>query len=274
MPAVGPDPLGLFAPVPGVSEDDQADTAADASPGGTAGATAAGDDQDTHLGGWPDQRRRRRKPLLAGAAVVVVVAAVAIGVALSQHPAHHPAASPAPVTPSPAATSASAPASPSASPSASTSTPAAVLASQQASALGTLLASSGAARTTLTSAVNQVVVCSNLSGAVGQLQHVVDQRSSEYGRASALKTSALPQGAQVKSDLMSALRNSLTADKDFLSWAQQQQAGGCTPSGQSSAYNAAYGASQQADSAKESFVQAWNPVAAKYGLRSSSAESI
>jgi hypothetical protein len=149
-----------------------------------------------------------------------------------------------------------------------------VLASEQAAALGTLLTSSSAARTALHRAVNEVNTCTNLSGAIGQLQDVVAQRSNEYGRASTLPTAALPDGAVVKSKLVAALGSSLTADRDYLTWAQQQLAGGCTPSSQSSAYNAAYSASQRADAAKAAFMQVWNPVAAKYGIAQNSPRDI
>ena len=147
-------------------------------------------------------------------------------------------------------------------------------ASQQAAALATLLTSSGAARTALHNAVNQVGSCTNLSGAVSQLQAVVNQRAGQYGRASALPASSLPDGPQVKSRLMAALGNSLTADRDYLSWARQQLAGGCTPTSQSSAYHAAFSASQRADAAKQAFVQVWNPVAARYGIAQESPRDI
>ena len=50
--------------------------------------------------------------------------------------------------------------------------------------------------------------------------------------------------------------------------------GGCTPTSQSSAYNAAFSASQQADAAKQAFVQVWNPVAARYGIAQESPRDI
>jgi hypothetical protein len=78
----------------------------------------------------------------------------------------------------------------------------------------------------------------------------------------------------MKSELIGALSSSLEADRDYLTWARQQLAGGCTPSDQSSAYKAANGASQVANAAKEAFVQVWNPVAAKYGIKPDSAHSI
>jgi len=110
--------------------------------------------------------------------------------------------------------------------------------------------------------------------AVSQLQGVVDQRLREYSRASSLPTSALPDGTAVKSELTGALSSSLKADRDYLTWAQQQQAGGCTPANQSSAYNAAFNASQMANAAKQALIQVWNPVAAKYGIKPDSASSI
>jgi hypothetical protein len=74
----------------------------------------------------------------------------------------------------------------------------------------------------------------------------------------------------MKSDLIAALRNSLDADKDFLTWARKQLNPGCTPTAQSSAYNAAYNASQQAGAYKKAFIQVWAPVAAQYGIQQKS----
>ena len=99
----------------------------------------------------------------------------------------------------------------------------------------------------------------------------MSQRGAEYKQASALSASALPDGAAVKSGLITALHMSLEADQDYLTWAQQQQSSGCASPAQSSAYSAAYSADQQADTAKEAFVQVWNPVAAKYGVKQTSA---
>jgi hypothetical protein len=207
--------------------------------------------------------------VLAAGAVVVVAAAVVSGVVLSGRSA--PASAPAASTPAPAASS---PSPSPASPSATSSPPGPVTASQQAAALSTLLTSSAVARTALHNAVTQVGACTNLSGAISQLQAVVNQRAAQYGRASALPITALPGGAQVKSKLMTALGSSLTADRDYLSWARQQKTGGCTPTSQSSDYNAAFNASQRADAAKLAFVQVWNPVAARYGIAQKSPRDI
>jgi serine/threonine-protein kinase len=232
------------------------------------GATGAPDRADP---GPSEPHRRALYLALAAAAVVVVIVAAVTGVALSKRsaPAQSPASSPAgrsPVgrSPSPSSVAVSATSSPSG----------AVLAAQQAAALSALLTSSAAARTALHQAVAQVGACASLPAAVGKLQGVVNQRSSEYGRASGLATSVLPDGARVKSALAAALGSSLKADQDYLTWARQQQSGGCTPASQSSAYNAAFRASQQADAAKQAFVRVWNPVAARYGIAPASPRDI
>ncbi len=214
----------------------------------------------------PAPGRRALRPVLAAAAVVAVIVAAVSGVALSKasDPGRPAASSPAASSRSPSAPGGSA----------SSSPPASVLAGRQAVALATLLTSSAAARTALHQAVDQVGACGDLSGAVSQLQNVVNQRASEYGRASTLETSALPDGTKVKSALITALSSSLTADRDYLTWAQQQLAGGCLPSSQSSAYNTAFSASQRADAAKQAFVQVWNPVAARYGVAQNSPRDI
>jgi hypothetical protein len=214
------------------------------------------------------QRSPALRSILAAAAIVVVAVAAASGVALSKRST--------PDRPAAASSAASSPAAPSGShsPPAASSSPAPVLASRQAAALSTLLTSSAAARTALHEAVGQVGTCVNLPGAISQLHGVVNQRASEYGRALTLPTSALPDGTEVKSKLIAALSSSLEADRDFLTWGQQQLDGGCTPSGQSSAYNAAFSASQLANTAKQAFVQVWNPVAAKYGIEQNSPRDI
>jgi hypothetical protein len=130
--------------------------------------------------------------------------------------------------------------------------------------VSTLLNASAAARRAAEGAVSQVQACANPSRAVSQLQGVVNDRSTEYSHASALLTSALPDGAVVKSDLIAALGYSLTADREYLAWARQQLAAGCTSAAQSSAYSAANSADRQADAAKQAFARVWNPVAAQY----------
>jgi serine/threonine protein kinase len=224
----------------------------------------------------PGQRPGRVRLIVAVAAVAITAAAVAVGVGVAHTSRSAPAASTTPVTSAPPATPVT-PATSAVSSPAASSTPsvsASVLASRQASAVSNLLGSSAATRQALESAVTQIQACTNLSGAVSQIQNVVDQRSSQYERASALPTAALAGGATLKSDLITALRDSLNADRDYLTWARQQLTTGCTPGAQSSAYNTAYAADQQANAAKTQFALAWDPVAARYGVSQQSADSI
>jgi serine/threonine protein kinase len=201
----------------------------------------------------PERPRRRRAWFLlpAGAVIGVVAAVVAVSILLASRPAPGRPAGSSLRTPSP-------------SPAASSSPPSSARGPQEASAVSTLLTASGAARRAVEGALSQVQACANLPSAVSQFQGVVNDRRTEYGQASALLTSALPDGAAVKSELVAALGYSLTADREYLTWAQQQLAAGCTPAAQSSAYGAANSADRQADAAKQAFARVWDPVAAQY----------
>lgn len=221
--------------------------------------------------GAPYPRQPRRRPgvitLALAVAAVAIAAAVAIGFAL---PDRSTPGTPALSSPAVSSRAVSSPVLSPAATSAPSSSSAPTLASRQAAAVNNLLSSSAATLKALQGAVSEVFNCTNLSSAVGQIQTVVNQRSTEYNQASALSTFALANGAAVKSDLIAALRNSLDADKDFLTWAQQQLNPGCTPTAQSSAYNAAYNASQQAGASKQAFIQVWDLVAAQYGIQQKS----
>jgi hypothetical protein len=187
-----------------------------------------------------------RRLVLAATAVTVIAVGVIVGVALSRSTSGpQPSTSPPPGSAPPPTTSAAA--------------------SGQATAINNLLSSSSAARNSLPGAVSDVLKCTNLPGAVADFQAVVNQRSTEVSKASALSVSAIVNGAVAKSDLLSALRTSLAADRDYLSWAQQESSG-CTPGGQTAAHQAALAEDSQATNAKQAFVGVWNPIAASYNL--------
>jgi serine/threonine protein kinase len=205
------------------------------------------------------QHRRGLIGLILAIVAVGIAAAVVVSIVFPAGPARgRPAVS------SPATTSARS----------STPTPTSTLASRQAAAVNDLLSSSAATRKALQGAVTEAGDCTNLPGAVSQIQDAVNQRSTEDKQAAALSTSALADGTLVKTDLTAALRDSLDADRDYLAWAQQQLTLGCAPATQSSAYNAASNADTQADAAKAAFVRVWNPIAARYGIRQESPGSI
>ena len=140
------------------------------------------------------------------------------------------------------------------------------LAETQASQVNNVLNASSSTRGTLVSAVAEVSDCSDVSGAVAAIENVIPQRASELKQASALATSDLPGGAALKSNLISAMRNSLQADKDFLTWAQQMNTGCTSPAALTSAYHDGLTASKAAVAAKDNFLQLWNPIASQQGL--------
>jgi hypothetical protein len=188
----------------------------------------------------------------AATAVTVVVVGVVVGILVSGGSSAPPAPAPQPSRSVPPSSSAAA--------------------ASQAAAINSLLSSSASARQSLPGAVSNVLHCTKVAGAVGQIQVVVSQRNTEDSQASALSVSALANGATVKSDLLTALRSSLAADSDYLTWARHQSSK-CKPGAQTSVYQAALGADSQAATAKKTFVGVWNPVAATYGLPQESATS-
>jgi serine/threonine-protein kinase len=207
-------------------------------------------------GSQPPGRRQGSRLLLIGAGVVaIIVAAAAVAVV-----AFHVHLGPLSVTPN---------SSPSVTPTASSTS---TVALAQATAVHNLLTTSGASRQPLQNAIKEVMACTNLPGAVAQIQTVVNQRNAEYNKASAFSTGALRNGATVKNDLMLALLNSLDADKDYLTWAQQQESGPCPA--QTSAYDDALTADGQANNSKFAFVSVWNQIAAAYGFAPASAGNI
>jgi hypothetical protein len=228
-------------------------------PPGAPPARPGGDLMSKLSGAYPQLARLPggKKLVLGAAAAAVLIVIIVLALVLSSGS-------------SPGTSNASSHTPSSTAPSASSS----ALASHQAAAVSNLLGSSGATRRTLEVAVSEVRNCGRVPRAVNQMQRVVNQRSLEYRRASALSLTAIANGAAVKSDLLAALRHSLDADRDYLAWARQERAGPCKPASQSAAYNAAFSADSQAGTSKQAFVQAWNPVATKYGMPQESAGDI
>lgn len=144
--------------------------------------------------------------------------------------------------------------------------------SDEATQMSNLLDASSSSRQSLDAAVQDVGNCSGSSSDVTTISNVANQRTTEYNNAKQLSTGALPDGSQLKSDLVSALYYSTQADQDFLTWAQQQiNDGGCT---QTASYQAGVTASQNAVTAKNEFVQLWNPIATSQGLPTRSQSNI
>src|SRR5262249_11256792 len=91
-------------------------------------------------------------------------------------------------------------------------------------------------------------------------------RRTELTQAGNLQVDAIPNGATLKSQLMTALQISLHIDNDYLAWAKQQQSSGCAVGTNSTYYQDASNEDSQATSDKETFLSTWDPIATTYGL--------
>ena len=187
-------------------------------------------------------QRDVRKILIGG--TVVLVAAIAIAAGLSSAASNSNPPGPAPTSP--------------VSQDSGSET-------DQAAAMNSLLQQSSSSRSSVISNVAEVQDCSDVTDGTSGLQQDVSDRQNELGQAEDLSAGALPNGVTLKADLVQAIQNSLTADNDFLNWAQG--VGSCTgPAPEDSNYQAAMAASQTAVSYKNKFVALWNPIAQNQGF--------
>ncbi len=219
---------------------------------------------------WQQPPARRSRGLMVGlgvGALVVVIAAGAIAaVVLSGKKSGGGGGPGGQVSSSPPPHSASSP-------------PPAPTARSQASAISTLLMTSGTTRGKLEPAVADIenncsaVSASQLASDVATIRTVQMQRKSEYSQAFDLQVGALANGSQLKNGLLNALQASLNADTDYLQWARQEQSG-CFPASNSTAFNSAGSWDTQAVNAKTSFAGQWNPVAQQYSLPTVTEENI
>ncbi|MGI5236640.1 hypothetical protein [Dactylosporangium sp. CA-139066] len=143
----------------------------------------------------------------------------------------------------------------------------------QAAAVDALLDASISSRTKLNAAIDLVNKCTLIEKAISDMQTVGTERQSQIDSVARFDLSAIPEGEQVRSMLKEALGFSLAADRSFVPWGQAEQASGCNGGGQSY-YDEAQRQSQNASDAKARFLGVWNPVAARYGLRSRSSNDI
>jgi hypothetical protein len=220
----------------------------------------------------PGPARRSRVMVAAVSVTAVVAIAAAVVIAISLTGSHGPtglsATSPAlSSTPTTAATPTPTP-TPSPSPSSATPSPSATSALTEATAISNLLSAGVASRSALVTAVNDVMQCTSLSGAVSQIQQSADARQTELNAAQGLSTGALPNDATLKSYLVQALQHSLDADDEYLTWAQQEAAS-CQFGSQPNIPD-----NQGSSKYKTLFVGIWNPIASQYGLPTASANTM
>ena len=237
-------------------------------------------------GGWPPPppaaagrgRSRWAVAATAAAAAVVLGGGVAAAVVLTHHPQSTPSAAVnPPVTASTPASSQSTssvstpspqadPATTAATPPPSAQTANSALAPGEATAVNNLLTTGQNSSEALSTAETDAKNCasSQLAADVDQIQGVRDQRQTELDQAQLLNTDDLPNGAELKSNLITALSLSLQSDGYYLSWAEgQAQPATCVDGSLPSQEPAA---DIRAHAPKEAFLRDWNPIASRYGL--------
>ena len=134
----------------------------------------------------------------------------------------------------------------------------------EASAINTLITRSVATVAPLQGLTVDVSNCQDVSYDYSRINSITTQRASQIEAASKLNVGAIPAGPELKSDLISALKTSLQADQDYVSWASSQ-ASDCTPGFSSPDWQAAYEIDLQTDAEKKVFLAIWSPIAARYG---------
>ena len=135
----------------------------------------------------------------------------------------------------------------------------------QATQVDQLLQKSKATRKALGHSYDEVANCSDVTDGLSGLQQVASQRNSEITEAQALQTGDLANGAELQSDLIKFLQDSLAADNDFVTWAQDESSS-CTSAANDEAYNAGMAESGTAVSDKNSFLSLWDSIAQNQGL--------
>lgn len=173
-------------------------------------------------------------------------------------------------------------------PSTSTTNP---IAAEEAATLANLLSQSANQRSGVVAAVAAISSCGDLSGAQEALSIAATQRNRLLQQLENDQFAALPNSSQLILALSTAWESSESSDNSYAQWAQDEMdrytgfgtftstytytstavvtstGSGCVPDDYADAnYQAAQQTDQQASTAKQAFVNEWNPVATTYGL--------
>jgi len=131
---------------------------------------------------------------------------------------------------------------------------------QEASAVDSILQASGTSRRNLRTAIDQVAHCQDMQAALGTMSTVVADRDAQIRQAGSLRIDQLPNGTQIRSDLLAILEASRQADQHYLLWAQDGSSCNGTAPNDDPNYAAAGRDSAAATSAKSAFLAEWEPV--------------
>jgi hypothetical protein len=124
------------------------------------------------------------------------------------------------------------------------------------------------ARSTVVTATQGVVACTMApSKGISLINQAISERRAVITRLGTLSVTAVRGGPQLLADFKQVLRQSIHADQDFIGWMQNAKNSGTCPVNPASdaSYQAGLQASLQANSAKLSFLDRWNPLARRFG---------
>ncbi|WP_283134806.1 hypothetical protein [Rhizohabitans arisaemae] len=144
---------------------------------------------------------------------------------------------------------------------------------EQALAVDELLDGSEPSRGALGPAIGRVRRCEEAGTAT--IERVTEERGEQLALAETLTVDALAGGEELKERLIRVFRSSKNADEGYLAWARRFVAGGCAGEvGADPDYRRGEDASREAVAAKRDFVELWNPIAEREGLKPRSAAEI
>ncbi|BCJ62787.1 hypothetical protein C1I93_11635 [Micromonospora endophytica] len=137
---------------------------------------------------------------------------------------------------------------------------------EQAAQVAELLAVSGRDRKRVVSAIENTIFCRNTSAAADTLGRAADGRQAALDRAEALRTDQLPNGAELKEQMILAFRHSRAADEAYQRWASRVSADGCrSPAMRGKDRTRGDSESRAAGAAKRRVAKLWNPIAESHG---------
>ncbi|MFD0901033.1 hypothetical protein [Actinomadura sediminis] len=140
---------------------------------------------------------------------------------------------------------------------------------EQAAVMNEVLNASTNTRAVLGAALTRAGKCKTLPQAIQGFETVAQRRQNQLKRTREMKLDQVPNGEQLRTSLSQALQASLDVDQKYLHWARQVQPkckGKGKPKPSAAQVPGTAADNRRATTAKQRFVQLWNPVAQKTGL--------
>jgi hypothetical protein len=143
----------------------------------------------------------------------------------------------------------------------------------QAAEVDLILEESAGYRESVRAAVEDATACGagiGLREDRASFQRAADARTALARQAEELSLDHVDRGPDLAALLQAALDQSAAVDTDFVSWTTELQNGTCSASSatRQEDYLTAMKDSEKVTTAKQTFLDVWNPIAGTYGLRS------